>query len=577
MKNINFIIIIALLSVFLSGCGGGEGGTNNISLNTPTSVVSTSDGSVKLSMKLPFEEKNMTDSALPYGTKILKITVTGEAITTPVTQEFDNITQTGEGTYSVTVSNIPAGLNVAKVEVLSAERNMVAQSRFGFFLTPGTTVDPGIIYPGVGIESDGTCNPENIEIPAGTKLYFQNYDYDNDRTVKINSSAITIGPVQKATHIVQPLTPESFSSASYVFNTEGTYTYDTGFGAPGRIVVSGNPYNPEMVSITGTGTDANDIAYQMGQAGVAEPVHSVKVSNFYIGKYEVTNGEYRNFDSTKPSDNKPVTDVSWYNATAYCNWLSTKMGFELCYSDTNADGNLDTVDITKNGYRLPTEAEWEYACRSGSTTKYYWGDSVNGSYCWYVDNSGGITHPAGEKLPNNFGLFDITGNVWEWCNDWYDTVYYTACNTPSGNTVINPGGPVSAPASTPWRVFRGDCFSGYADDLQTAYRNKYDPNSYSITLGFRIVKTDTASYSAPSITGFTPGSGTTGDTITINGTNFSTAKENNIVRFNGVYAKTETASSSQITVKVPAGAATGNISVRTPGGTAYSDGYFYPM
>jgi formylglycine-generating enzyme required for sulfatase activity len=138
--------------------------------------------------------------------------------------------------------------------------------------------------------------------------------------------------------------------------------------------------------------------------------NEINVNNFALGKYPVTFEEYDRFcdatGSKKPSDegwgrgNRPVINVNLYNARAYCEWLSEQTG---------------------NNYELPTEIQWEYACRAGSTGKYCFGDDVNQlvNYAWYDKNSEGKTHPVGEKLPNAFGVYDMHGNVWEWIADIY--------------------------------------------------------------------------------------------------------------------------------------------------------------
>jgi len=124
-----------------------------------------------------------------------------------------------------------------------------------------------------------------------------------------------------------------------------------------------------------------------------------------------------------------VETVSWNDALAFCDKLSDQEGYQ---------------------YRLPTEAEWEYTCRAGTTTAYSFGDDVSrlGEYAWYEDNSAGITHPVGELQPNAWGLCDMHGNVWEWCQDWYGPYE-------SLKVVTNPTGPVSGTS----RVLRGGAFS----------------------------------------------------------------------------------------------------------------------
>jgi formylglycine-generating enzyme required for sulfatase activity len=151
-----------------------------------------------------------------------------------------------------------------------------------------------------------------------------------------------------------------------------------------------------------------------------KPIHRVTIAYpFAIGKYPVTFAEYDAFceDSgrNKPSDEgwgrgeRPVINICWQDAKEYCQWLSEQTG---------------------KTYRLPSEAEWEYACRAGSQTVYCFGDDVEqlGDYAWYKDNSGGKTHPVGEKKPNAFGLYDMHGNVWEWCEDVWHENYEGAPN-----------------------------------------------------------------------------------------------------------------------------------------------------
>ncbi|MBN1211000.1 MAG: formylglycine-generating enzyme family protein [candidate division Zixibacteria bacterium] len=264
------------------------------------------------------------------------------------------------------------------------------------------------------------------------------------------------------------------------------------------------------------------------------PVHEVMLDAFYISKYEVTVGEFREFvkatgykttaetegganifdgvkmvhDSSacwrnvnfKQSDNHPVIFVSWYDAVAYCNWLSTKEGLIPCYSGV---GDRVTCNFEAKGYRLPTEAEYEFAARCrGKEYKYAWGNGepyindikaanirdeaalrewgpeVVKTYWYDYDDEYVFTSPVGMYAPNEQGVFDMSGNVYEWCWDWYNENYYR--DSPSKN----PRGPESGEL----RCCRDVGYGCLPEKDRSANRGKGKPGDRFDNVGFRLVR-----------------------------------------------------------------------------------------
>ena len=226
----------------------------------------------------------------------------------------------------------------------------------------------------------------------------------------------------------------------------------------------------ELVPIpAGTFSMGSPEAEKEGQDG-ERPVHAVRVSKpVLMGTCEVTNAQYRRFRPDHSSrqldgDDQPALWVSWYDADAFCRWLSAKTGRTV---------------------RLPTEAEWEYACRAGTTTRFYTGDQARlkdsgdlDKAGWFGGNSRGQSKPVGKKAPNAFGLYDMHGNAWEWCGDWYGKDYYG--NSPKDD----PAGPATGAA----KVLRGGSYVFWTTYYcRSGARYSYHPDARECVTGFRVV------------------------------------------------------------------------------------------
>jgi len=344
---------------------------------------------------------------------------------------------------------------------------------------------------------------ENVEEKKGTGILTAIVTNTDDKEVIWNSSKENVATVKDGvvTAKKDPSTPGT---------TVITATMKVG-GKTATCVVT-------VQEVYLTSTDSKEIemisipagTFIMGQTGIAGPTHPVTLTEFYMSMHEVTQEQYEavmagnpsNFTAAVPGEDNtpnklPVEKVSWYDALVFCNKLSVMEDLTPAYSikgSTDPDdwgsvpseghSDWDAVIIVagSTGYRLPTEAQWEYACRAGTTTAYNTGDIISDNTGWYKSNSGNKTHRVGDvdvdvdqvgsKPPNAWGLYDMHGNVREWCWDWYET-YLT-----------NPG----SSSSGSLRVGRGGGWDDPPEFLRSAFRYSYDPYIRNSSIGFRVVR-----------------------------------------------------------------------------------------
>jgi len=291
-----------------------------------------------------------------------------------------------------------------------------------------------------------------------------------DTTTTLSDGSYSFGSLTNGNYTITPIRKGYiFDPASQNITVPGDTTgVDFTATATAEVLNIIESINSNMVSIPG-GTFLMGCTPEDTECDSDElPQHSVTISPFEISKYEVTQYQWEAVMGSNPSefdscgDNCPVDTVSWNDIQVFIEELN---------------------DLTGSSYRLPSEAEWEYAARAETTTTWWCGNNVTclDDIAWYTENSGSITegsHPVGQKNPNLWGLCDMTGNVWEWVNDFYDYDYYSSDNA------TDPTGPASGSLN----VIRGGSWYSLAEECRSSNRINYNPEALWNNFGFRLAR-----------------------------------------------------------------------------------------
>jgi formylglycine-generating enzyme required for sulfatase activity len=342
----------------------------------------------------------------------------------------------------------------------------------------GTTIATGSV--GVTIISGSTVSAEVALAPLSGEGIYGTFTLSASWTSPLVVTQVS-GTITPVGGTAQPFSAtlsgstanysiSTLAAGSYIFLLNATESSGKTFRSIYALRIYKGLVSPLIIAFTAVNFNVtSDIetvpveagSFSMGSSssGFANeaPVHTVSVSNFVIGKYEITQAQYSRVMGSNPSffasgadaPNRPVEQINWYDAVSFCNALSIKDGLDAVYT---ISGTTVTADWTKNGWRLPTEAEWEFAARGGIHSNGYTFSGCNNAedVAWHYGNASSTTHPVGSKLSNELGIFDMSGNVSEWVWDWYDLY--------SSGASVNPRGPSSGSR----KILRGSAWSsGY--------------------------------------------------------------------------------------------------------------------
>ncbi|MCD6326385.1 formylglycine-generating enzyme family protein [bacterium] len=401
-------------------------------------------------------------------------------------------------------------------------RAVVACILLALVLTVGTMA---LAEPAIDIYADAATyqSGDSIEVSLSAENDDEGMSVDVYVGILLPDGDIWSTQYDGWSHSIEPWIPDIYVPASFEMAPAVFWTLDLPCGAPPINAAGDYAFAAVLMSpgtsdwvcnatlapfIYSTGWPSTDITMlsipagsfligspsdESGRDSDEGPQRTVNISAFEMSETEVTGKQFEDVmgwnDSHFSGDDHPVEEVTWFDCVSFCNKLSKANGYSKCYTITYIayDGNhITSADVScsfdANGYRLPTEAEWEYACRAGTTTRFNTGDSDSdlGRAGWYDGNSGWTTHTVSEKKRNAWGLYDMHGNVWEWCWDWYSPVYYGT----RPDLDSNPMGPVSGSL----RVIRGGGWYSDAQNCRSAKRYFDYPRGFYFSIGFRVCR-----------------------------------------------------------------------------------------
>ena len=331
--------------------------------------------------------------------------------------------------------------------------------------------------------------PTDISISREGNIIFATAGTSSATWSLVNAAGTTVNTASGTSY---SFTSTTYPNGNYTIKATGKTACNTAFNLTKSYTIN----TPTIISLVEM-VSIPDGTFEMGDTRNEgnpneKPVHTVTVSGFRMGKYEITQKQYQTVIGSNPSlftncDDCPVERVSWFDAVAFCNALSDREGRQKVYTINGADVNMN---LSANGYRLPTEAEWEYAAGGGSSNRTRFGngkDIANPTEMNFYGLADGKasysvvgefrakTIKVGSFAPNALGLYDMSGNVWEWCSDWYGTY--------SSGAQTNPTGPTTGS----YRVLRGGSWNYLPAISRVAVRDHLPPSGLNYGIGFRVV------------------------------------------------------------------------------------------
>ena len=485
LKNSLLLIAGLFFSLLISSCddtGGifGKKTVYNISIDSAPLITSTAPKTAIVDnqyayaitvagMPMPTLSVSGLPGWLNYNTETMTIsgTPTADDIGTTGTiiiRASNGILPEAVRTYAITVSGASVAPNITSTAITTA----IIGSQYSYNVTVSGNPTPTVNVSGL---------PGWLSYNSGTQTISGTPtagDIGTTGTITITASnGILPDMVQTFSITVDDW---ALYDQYVVIDLQSPYTVTNLSSVPSDLLTN-DAYKTTKLVLKRISAGTFQMGDQTGAGWIAElPVHPVTITkDFYIGVFEVTQRQWFEVMGNWPSnfsispDKRPVEQVSWYD-------IKDNSGF------------MDSLSaLIGEPFDLPTEAEWEYCCKAGTSTNFSYGDIVDGAYMWYDINSGSQTKEVGTRLPNPWGLYDIHGNVREWCLDWYSDSsenppsYYQTCN--DLGTVYNPIGPATGSS----RVRRGGSFYNNEDNCRSSYRASSVPDGWSTRIGFRIV------------------------------------------------------------------------------------------